>query len=67
MFHQKIHPKISLGLFGLLNTNSFTILDQVLPTLFHKVDPVALLWCSIPPSPPPSTPPYVVDIVLIKT
>jgi hypothetical protein len=43
MFHQKLDAKISLGLFGLLNHNSFIILDQALPTLFHKVDPMAFL------------------------
>jgi hypothetical protein len=46
LFHQKLDAKISLRLFGLLNLNSFIILNQALPTLFHKVDPMALLWPS---------------------
>ncbi len=60
LFHQKFDVTISLGLFGLLNLN-FTILDQALPTLFHKVNLVAFLWSTckhhsnlgLPPPPPP--------------
>jgi hypothetical protein len=44
LFHQKLDAKISLVLFGLLNFNSFIILNQALPTLFHKVDLATLLW-----------------------
>jgi hypothetical protein len=70
MFHQKFDAKILLRLFGLLNFNYFTILDQVLPTLFHKVDPTFILWSTykhhfkLRLHPPPT---YVANIVLTKT
>jgi hypothetical protein len=68
LFHQKFDAKISLGLFGLLNFN-FTILDQALLTLFHKVDPMAFLWsvCKHRSKLGLHPPPYVVDIGLTET
>jgi hypothetical protein len=46
----------------------FTILDQVLPTMFHKVNPIAFLWstCKHHSKFKHPSPPYVVDIVLTK-